>query len=66
MKVLKKGRGKGWKRRVECNACDAQLEVEDTDCKLVSDQRDGDFYSTTCPECGNYIAIAAKLVGGRR
>lgn len=63
MRVLKKGRSKDWKTRVDCNCCDARLEVSSADCSRVSDQRDGDFYSCKCPECGHHVTICARLVG---
>lgn len=44
--------------------CGAQLEVERSDCKRVLDQRDGDYYSFTCPVCLEERAIAAKLPKG--
>lgn len=62
MKVIKKGRSKSWKRRLSCYGCNALLEVLDTDCRYVSDQRDGDYYEVKCPECDDSITIAARVL----
>jgi RNase P subunit RPR2 len=62
MKVISKGRSKDWKRRMHCTGCDALLEVTRADCKYVSDQRDGDFYSFYCGGCRAYNTVAARLV----
>lgn len=63
MRVLKRGSPRGgWKKKVKCRWCSAKLEVEESDCKLIRDRRDGDYYEAKCPECGESITIAAKLV----
>jgi RNase P subunit RPR2 len=62
MKVLKPGRTKGWKRRCTCQGCDAELEVTDKDCRLVTDARDGNYHVAVCPECGRALTIDARLV----
>lgn len=45
-------------------ACGAMLEVDRADCKRVSDQRDGDYWSFNCPACKCMRAIDAKLPKG--
>lgn len=64
MRVISKAPAKNWKREVTC-VCKARLEVERDDCSYVNDQRDGDYWSCRCPECGTAIAITVKLVGGQ-
>ena len=36
---------------VTCRRCKAVLEVKKSDCKLVGDQREGDYYNFACPCC---------------
>lgn len=63
MKVITSGKKKrAWTVQVSCNGCAALLEVSKSDCRFVHDQRDGNFYSAVCPECGGGIGIAASVV----
>ncbi len=67
MRVIKKGLKPPQTFETRCSHCKAVLEVDvKKDCKLVSDQRDGDFYQFRCCECGNKDSIDAKLLRARR
>lgn len=64
MKVVKKGKmGEPWvNRKVTCESCTAKIKLEAGDSvRLVSDQRDGNYYELKCPECGESITIDATL-----
>lgn len=45
---------------VTCRRCKAVLEVEKSDCKLIGDQREGDYYSFACPVCSYRDNIDAR------
>lgn len=53
-------------RRYDC-CCGAVLEVERSDCHLVADDRDGNYFQFSCPRCRHLgtIAVSAWSVGGR-
>ena len=40
-----------------CNHCDTVVEFQAKEAKLVSDQRDGDYYEIQCPVCGHTICV---------
>lgn len=53
--------------KASCNTCGTEFTFLTTDTKYHSDQRDGDYYSLTCPlpGCGNLITINASTINQR-
>jgi phage FluMu protein Com len=64
MKVLKpqKHPPGSFKLIWNCSFCEAQLEAEESDLKMVYDQRDGDYVYMTCPECKGINTQTAKEI----
>jgi len=62
MKILKHGDPISKHIRATCNRCGCEFEcLRDKEAKLISDQREGDFYSVDCPDCGKLVTIDYKL-----
>jgi hypothetical protein len=62
MKILSKPDISGWNLKRTCEQCDAELEIEGSDIKFFSDQRDGDSWSIHCPICNNVIYISEQEI----
>ena len=66
MKVLRSAKSKGpkVKRVLECSNCECEFEIQSGDesnLKLISDWRDGDYYELPCPECKQINNVDATL-----
>lgn len=67
MKTIRKGKispDKPWVgKKIDCSNCDFSGKLESDDkVKLVSDQREGDYYRVRCPNCKAFMNLAASLV----
>lgn len=61
MKIIKQGKIPAEREyRVTCRTCDTVFQFAQSEGKVTSDQRDGDFVSIACPTCGK-IASAALV-----
>ncbi|MDO8558237.1 MAG: hypothetical protein Q7S09_03570 [bacterium] len=57
-KVVKKGKsGPSWVgMKLKCPHCDCTFKLERGDrVETVPDQRDGDYYKVSCPECHGMV-----------
>ena len=66
MRVVRssKSRNPRVRRVIECRHCGCEYEIQSGDeraGKLVSDQRDGDYYELPCPECKKINNVDASL-----
>ena len=47
----------------KCDMCGCEVEVTRNEIKETNDQRDGDYYWVSCPECRNPIYFRDKKLG---
>jgi len=66
MKIIKHGKefDDGKPIRGKCDHCGCIVEVKRKEIKITYDQRDGDFASVKCPECGSHIYMNKRLLLG--
>jgi RNase P subunit RPR2 len=50
--------------RASCNHCKTEVEFTGAEGRLKYDQRDGNFYTVTCPVCNNLITKDAQYYIG--
>lgn len=65
MRIIKPEVSPEYLVRADCTACRAQIDYEQREGKLVYDDRDGDYFSFTCPCCGGTINVDRKLAAQR-
>ena len=61
MRIIKPGDlSQGWEGQWTCPHCSCVWELDGTESgamvpRFTSDQRDGDYFSTTCPTCSHSV-----------
>lgn len=61
MKIISQGEDPAKKViQAKCSHCGTVVEFEQSEAKLVSDQREGDFYQIGCPVCHHTITKATS------
>jgi len=65
MKIVKHGKryDDGAPFKGKCDMCGCVVEVTRKEIKHSSDQRDGDYYYVTCPECSHHIYFIDERLG---
>lgn len=61
MKIIQRGANPAAEPiRATCRKCQTIFEFHPLEAKYSADQRDGDFYSITCPVCSQTVAVNAN------
>ena len=61
MKIIRRGKKPEEKKaQGTCHRCNSLVEVEASECKRHSDQREGDYYSFDCPVCKIRMSIPTE------
>lgn len=62
MKIIEQGKKPLLDKKITCLECSCQFQLEsESEAKFIADQRDGDYYEITCPQCHHKGTYSTSL-----